>query len=89
MAATLTVEGARRLATAGEAEAMKRGWAVAMAIEDGVAAGRMGLLSLSGALLLEGGVPVVRDGLIVGAVGVSGMTSAEDGIIAAAAVAGG
>ena len=130
MAATLTLEGARRLAAAGEAEAMQRGWAVAIAVvdpagglilfhcldltqpasqevaiakartaarfkrptkamEDGVAGGRMGLLSLSGALLLEGGVPVLRDGVIVGAVGVSGMTSAEDGIIAAAAVAGG
>jgi len=35
---------------------------------------------------VEGGLPVVLDGAIVGAVGVSGMASAEDGAIAAAAL---
>jgi uncharacterized protein GlcG (DUF336 family) len=38
--------------------------------------------------MLEGGVPVMRDGGIIGAIGVSGMTSAQDGEIAAAALAG-
>ncbi|WP_017667041.1 heme-binding protein [Sandarakinorhabdus sp. AAP62] len=35
----------------------------------------------------EGGVPIKRDGKTVGAVGVSGATSQEDGLIAAAGVA--
>jgi glc operon protein GlcG len=37
-------------------------------------------------LPLEGGVPVTVGGTVVGAVGVSGMASAEDGVIAAAAL---
>lgn len=35
----------------------------------------------------EGGVPIKRDGKTIGAVGVSGATSQEDGLIAAAGVA--
>jgi glc operon protein GlcG len=35
----------------------------------------------------EGGVPLVLNGQIVGAIGVSGMTSEQDGVIAAAGVA--
>jgi uncharacterized protein GlcG (DUF336 family) len=56
------------------------------ALEDAIAGGRMALLGVEYALPLEGGVPVVADGTIVGAVGVSGMTSAEDGVVAAAAL---
>jgi len=44
-----------------------------------------GVLSLPGVLAVEGGVPLVRGGQIVGAVGVSGGTPAEDGIVAGAA----
>lgn len=124
----LTLDAAKRLAAAGEAEALRRGWTVAIAVvdpagglilfhcldgtqpasqdvavlkartaarwkrptkalEDAVAGGRHALLSLEGVVLLEGGVPVVVDGQVAGAVGVSGMTSAEDGVIAAAALA--
>ena len=36
---------------------------------------------------LEGGVPVVVDGLCIGAVGVSGVKSAEDAQIAKAGIA--
>ncbi len=36
--------------------------------------------------MLEGGVPVKLEGRVVGAIGVSGMTSAEDGVIAGAAL---
>jgi len=58
------------------------------AMEDAVAGGRMSLLSVSEfALMLEGGVPITRDGAIIGAIGISGMTSAQDGEIAAAALA--
>ena len=125
----ITLEGAKVLAVAAEAEALKRGWTVAVAIvdptgglvlfhtldgtqpasqdvaiakartaarfkrptkamEDAVAGGRMSLLSVSEfALMLEGGVPSAREGTIIGAIGVSGMTSAQDGEIAAAALA--
>ncbi len=56
-------------------------------LEDSAASGRTGFLSLPGALLLEGGVLVRVNGELVGALGISGMTSAEDGSIAAAALA--
>jgi glc operon protein GlcG len=56
------------------------------ALEDAVAAGRAALLSLPGALLLEGGIPLIVDGKIIGAIGVSGATSAQDGVCAQAAV---
>jgi len=37
------------------------------------------ILSLPGVVAAEGGIPLVMDGKIVGAIGVSGMTSAQDG----------
>jgi len=125
----IALEGAKALAAAAEAEALKRGWTVAIAVvdpagglvllhvldgtqpasqdiaiekartaarfkrptkamEDAVAGGRMSLLSVSRfALMLEGGVPLTRDGAIIGAIGISGMTSAQDGEVAAAALA--
>jgi glc operon protein GlcG len=55
-------------------------------LEEAVAGGRPGLLSLPGALLLEGGIPLIVDGKIIGAVGVSGATSAQDGVCAQAGV---
>ena len=60
------------------------------AFQDTVAAGGEGvrILKLPGALPIEGGLPLVMGGRIVGAIGVSGVTSAQDGQIAAAGVAG-
>ena len=51
------------------------------AFQDAVAAGGDGLrvLGLKGAVPIEGGIPLVMDGKIVGAIGVSGGTSAQDG----------
>jgi uncharacterized protein GlcG (DUF336 family) len=37
--------------------------------------------------LLEGGVPIVKDGNVIGAVGVSGVKSTEDAQIARAGIA--
>ena len=58
--------------------------------QDAVAAGGEGLrlLKLPGGMPSEGGLPLVIGGKIVGAIGVSGVTSAQDGVIAAAGVAG-
>ena len=125
----ITLEGAKALADAAEAEALKRGWTVAIAVvdptgglvlfhsidgtqaasqdvaiakartaarfkrptkamEDAIAGGRTAFLSMSEfGLMVEGGVPITRDGAIIGAIGISGMTSAHDGEIAAAALA--
>jgi len=54
--------------------------------QDAVAAGGDGLriLRLEGAVPIEGGLPLVMDGKIVGAIGVSGATSAQDGVAAKA-----
>ncbi|WP_310475359.1 heme-binding protein [Sandarakinorhabdus sp.] len=50
--------------------------------------GQLRYLTFPGAMIAsEGGVPIKRDGKTVGAVGVSGATSQEDGLIAAAGVA--
>ena len=57
--------------------------------QDGLAAGGAGLrlLSLEGAVPVEGGIPLVVGGKIVGAIGASGGTSEQDGVVAAAGVA--
>ncbi len=54
--------------------------------EDGLKSGNQGLMLLPGVIASEGGVPILHDGQVIGAIGVSGVTSAEDGIIANAAV---
>jgi len=57
------------------------------AMQDTLAAGGEGLrvLRLQGATPVEGGIPLISDGKIVGAIGVSGATSAQDGQCAKAA----
>ncbi len=54
------------------------------AFQDTVAAGGEGLriLRLEGAVPVEGGLPLLMDGKIVGAIGVSGGTSQQDGVVA-------
>jgi glc operon protein GlcG len=58
------------------------------AFQDMLAAGGEGwrVLGLEGAVPIEGGVPIVIDGKIVGAIGVSGGTSPQDGQCARAGV---
>ena len=124
----LTLDDARRMAAAGEAEASKNQWNVVIAIcddgghllllhrLDGVAPisayiapekaraaalgkretriyeeminqGRTSFLSAPLQGMLEGGVPVIVDGQVIGAVGVSGVKSSEDAQVARAATA--
>ena len=116
---TLTLEAARRVAAAAEAEAKKNNWAVSIAVldaaghmvvfhrmdgaklvaidiairkartaayfqqptkalEEEVVGGRTALLPIEGFMPLEGGVPLMVDGVMVGAIGVSGVTGAQD-----------
>jgi glc operon protein GlcG len=124
----LTLEGARKAAAAGEAEARRQGWEVSIsivdpggalihfvrmdgappasvdvslgkarasarfrrpskALADAVAAGRVGLVGVEGMLMMEGAVPVVVGGEVVAAIGVSGVTAAQDAVVAAAGAA--
>jgi glc operon protein GlcG len=55
--------------------------------EDAIAGGRSVILSLPGVLPVEGGLPILVDGQVVGAIGASGGSSTEDGAVAAAGIA--
>ncbi len=59
------------------------------AFQDALAAGGEGLriLALEGAVPVDGGLPLVVGGKVVGAIGMSGGTSAQDGQAAAAGAA--
>jgi glc operon protein GlcG len=122
----ITLEAAKKMAAAGEAEARKNGWNVAItvvdangdlilfqkldetqpgsigvsqgkaraaalfkrpskALEEAIAGGKAGFLTVEGIVPIQGGVPVVVDGKVIGAVGVSGVTSAQDEQVALAA----
>jgi glc operon protein GlcG len=124
----LTLDAAKRIAAAAEAEAMKNKWSVVVAVvddgghllylqrQDGTQTGsievavgkartamafkrptkvfddlaktRPSIVSLgTDAVLLEGGVPIAVDGQVIGAVGVSGVTSQQDAQIAEAGIA--
>jgi uncharacterized protein GlcG (DUF336 family) len=52
--------------------------------QDALAAGGAGvrMLGLTGAVPVDGGVPLLRDGKVVGAIGCSGGTSEQDGVCA-------
>lgn len=54
------------------------------AFEDMVLQGRPVMMTMPDAICLEGGLPLIRDGVYVGAIGVSGLKSSEDGVVAAA-----
>lgn len=51
------------------------------AFQDGLAQGGVGLrlLGLSGAVPVDGGIPIIEGGKIIGAIGASGGTSDQDG----------
>jgi glc operon protein GlcG len=59
------------------------------AFHDMVAAGGEGLrmLVMSGAVPIDGGLPIISNGAVVGSIGISGGTSAQDGQVAQAGLA--
>src|SRR5438045_3402687 len=122
----ITLEAAKKMMAAGESEARKNGWNVAItmvdahgglimfqkldetqpgsivvsqgkaraaalfkrpskALEDLIAGGKTAFVTVEGIIPMQGGVPVVADGKVIGAVGVSGVTSAQDEQVAMAA----
>ena len=124
----ITLEAAKKMVAAGEAEAVKNGWNVAItivgangelilfhkldetqpgsiavsqgkartsahfkrptkAMEEMIAGGKTAFLAVEGIVPIQGGLPVIADGKVIGAIGVSGVTSAQDEQIAAAALA--
>ena len=60
------------------------------AFEDAIAQGgaNLRLLRLTGASPIEGGLPIMADGKVIGSIGVSGGSSAQDGQVAKAGVDG-
>lgn len=57
------------------------------ALEAAIAAGKLQMLDLPGATPIEGGLPLMVEGHVVGAIGVSGVLSGQDGQVAAAGAA--
>src|SRR5213593_3033387 len=119
----LTLDAAKKITAAAEAEAKKRGATVVIAVvddggyllvlerlddtqvasvdvgiakartaaifrrpskvfEDQIRDGRVAALALTGATPLQGGVPIIVDGKVIGAIGVSGNSPQEDEDIA-------
>ena len=53
-------------------------------LEEAILGGKSHLVTLPGATPIEGGLPLVVDGEIVGAIGISGVQSSQDGQVAQA-----
>jgi glc operon protein GlcG len=54
---------------------------------EAVGRGVVGLVGADGMLMMEGALPVTVDGAVAGAIGISGMTGAQDAEIAEAGLA--
>jgi glc operon protein GlcG len=54
------------------------------AFEDTIGSGKTAYLTLDGISAIEGGVPIIQNGKIIGAIGVSGGSAAQDGQVAKA-----
>jgi uncharacterized protein GlcG (DUF336 family) len=54
------------------------------ALEDAVAGGRNVVMTIPGIVPIEGGLPIVVEGKVIGGIGVSGVTSQQDAQIAGA-----
>ena len=85
----LSTERLTRVIEVGAGHATVEAGVSIAALQDALAGGGAGLrvLALEGAVPVEGGVPLVADGKIIGAVGVSGDTSDHDGVCATAGAA--
>lgn len=57
--------------------------------EDAIAAGGIGVrvVTMSNVIALEGGLPILHEGQVIGAIGVSGMQSSQDAQVALAGIA--
>ena len=55
-------------------------------LEDMIAGGKQGFLAIDGIVPVQGGLTIESDGVILGAIGVSGLTSAQDEQVAAVAI---
>ena len=67
------------------------GWPTSRAVTESQGGVKLRILGQPGITPLEGGVPIVVDGKVIGAIGVSGVLSNQDAEVAmagAAAVAG-
>jgi glc operon protein GlcG len=51
-----------------------------------IAGGKTAFLAVDGIVPLQGGVPIAAEGKVIGAIGVSGVTSAQDEQVAIAAI---
>jgi glc operon protein GlcG len=51
-----------------------------------IGGGRVAMIAVEGIVPMEGGVPVIVDGEVIGAVGVSGVVSSQDAQVAQAGV---
>jgi uncharacterized protein GlcG (DUF336 family) len=54
--------------------------------QDNVTGGNAAVMGLPGVTPIEGGLPIVVDGKMIGAIGVSGVTAAQDGMVAKAGI---
>lgn len=57
------------------------------AFRDAINGGNPGLLTLAGMNAVEGGHPILSGGKVIGAIGVSGVTAPQDGVVARAGAA--
>lgn len=55
--------------------------------EELIGTGKNAYLTLDGISAIEGGVPIIQEGKIIGAIGVSGGSAAQDGAVAVAGAA--
>ena len=53
-------------------------------LEKAIADGRVAMTTMPDAVMVEGGLPIMWQNTFVGAIGVSGLTSAQDGVVAKA-----
>lgn len=71
----------------GKARTAALGWRESAAFEASINDGRTAFLSVPMPVMLEGGVPIVIDGQVIGAVGVSGVQAKQDVETAKAGIA--